>query len=451
MGKTLTEKIIGEHAGKEVTAGEIVLAKIDICLLQDGTAPLAIRQLEKLGLVKLVNPERTVFFLDHAAPSPRRELSNDHKLIRDFVAKTGGHLSEIGGGISHQVINEFYVNPGDILIGADSHTCTGGALCAFATGMGSTDVAVGMALGKTWFRVPETFKIELSGRFPFGVYAKDVILHLIGLIGSDGATYKALEFCGETVEDMTMSQRLTLANMAVEAGAKNGIMASDELTKKYLKSFGRVSKWKRIVPDKDAVYERTIHIDVSALEPTISFPHTVDNVRNINEAKGIRVHEVFLGTCTNSRVEDWEIFHSIVKGKKKYPGTRVILVPASRRVYQEVLKRGLVTDLIEFGAEILPSGCGPCVGVHGGVVADGENVLSTMNRNFKGRMGNPESFIYLASPAVAAATAIKGEIADPRDFLKSPKKPKTRVVARISGGKRVAVKKKRVKVKSSRR
>jgi 3-isopropylmalate/(R)-2-methylmalate dehydratase large subunit len=430
MAQTLAERIISEHVGRDVPAGEIVLSPVDLCLLQDGTAPLAIRQLNKLGLEKLFNPKRVVFFIDHASPSPRKELSNDHAFIREFTKRTGAQLSDIGGGISHQVINEYYVNPGDILIGADSHTCTGGALCAFSTGMGSSDVAIGMALGKTWFRVPETFKIVVTGEFPFGVYAKDLILHLIGLIGADGATYKALEFSGETIQNMQMTDRLTLSNMAVEAGAKVGLISSDKNTQKYLQRMGRGNKYREIRPDNDAVYERVIEIDASQLEPQISFPHTVDNTRPLSEAKGTKIHQVFLGTCTNGRLEDIEIFYNIVKGKKKHPLTRVIVNPASRAVYLEAAGRGYLEELVRFGAEVLMPGCGPCVGVHGGIPSDTENILSTMNRNFKGRMGNPESFIYLGSPAVCAATAIRGEIADPREFLTKPKTVKKKAVKR---------------------
>ncbi len=447
MGQTLAERIISEHVKRNVGAGETVLTPIDLCLLQDGTAPLAIRQLEKLGLEKVFNPQRVVFFIDHASPSPRRELSNDHKFIREFARKTGAQLSDIGGGISHQVINEFYVSPGDILIGADSHTCTGGALCAFATGMGSSDVAIGMALGKTWFRIPETFKIVVKGKFPFGVYAKDLILHLIGLIGADGATYKALEFSGETVENMPMHDRLTLSNMAVEAGAKVGLIASDKTTRKFLQKLGRGNKYREIRPDSDAVYERVIEIDVSKLEPQISFPHTVDNTRPLSKASGTKIQQVFLGTCTNGRLEDLEIFYSIVKGKKRNPLTRVIVTPASRTVYLQAAERGYLQEFVRFGAEVLMPGCGPCVGVHGGVPSDGENILSTMNRNFKGRMGNPESFIYLASPAVCAATAIKGEIADPREFLprRSKKTPVRKSIAVKSNAKRKTSKARKIK------
>ncbi len=422
MGKTLAEKIIGSHAQKEVTAGEIALVPVDVCLTQDGTGPLAIRQLQKINLEKAANPKKTVLFLDHAAPSPRRELANDHITIRKFAEKTGACLSEVGEGVCHQIISESYLNPGDILIGADSHTCTGGALCAFATGMGSTDVAVGLALGKTWLRVPETFKVEVNGKFPPGVYPKDLILHLIGMIGADGATYKALEFCGDTIEKMSMSGRLTLSNMAVEAGAKAGLIASDEITKKFLQAQGRGNKFKRISADKDAVYERVIQIDASKLIPVVAFPHTVDNIKPVSEAKGVKIDQVFLGTCTNGRLEDLKVATEIIKGKKKHPKTRMIIVPASKAVFLDAIKAGYIKTLVEFGATIMAPGCGPCVGVHEGILGDGEACLATMNRNFKGRMGNPEGFIYLASPATAAVTAIKGEIADPRGFF-TKKKP----------------------------
>ncbi|MGB2980359.1 MAG: aconitase/3-isopropylmalate dehydratase large subunit family protein, partial [Candidatus Zixiibacteriota bacterium] len=316
----------------------------------------------------------------------------------------------------HQIIAESYLNPGDILIGADSHTCTGGALGAFATGMGSTDVAVGIALGKTWLRVPETFKVEVKGEFQKGVYPKDMILSLIGRIGADGATYKALEFCGDAIERMSMSGRFTLSNMAVEAGAKAGLIASDETTREFLKAQGREDKFKKLEPDKDAQYERVIQIDASELTPVVAFPHTVDNVKPIGEARGTKIDQVFIGTCTNGRSEDLEVAARMIAGKKKHPRVRMIVVPASKAVFLNALDAGYIKTLVEFGAAIMAPGCGPCVGVHEGILGDGEVCLATMNRNFKGRMGNPEGFIYLASPATAAATAIAGEIADPREF-----------------------------------
>ncbi|MGB2990449.1 MAG: homoaconitate hydratase family protein, partial [Candidatus Zixiibacteriota bacterium] len=317
MGKTLAEKIIGSHAKKDVSAGQIALVSVDVCLTQDGTGPLAIRQLQQIDLEKAVNPKRTVLFLDHAAPSPRRELANDHITIRKFAQKTGACLSEVGEGVCHQIIAESYLNPGDILIGADSHTCTGGALGAFATGMGSTDVAVGIALGKTWLRVPETFKVEVKGEFQKGVYPKDLILSLIGRIGADGATYKALEFCCDAIEKMSMSGRFTLSNMVVEAGAKAGLIASDETTREFLKAQGREDKFKKLKPDKDAQYERVIQIDASELTPVVAFPHTVDNVKPIGEARGTKIDQVFIGTCTNGRSEDLEVAARMIAGKKK--------------------------------------------------------------------------------------------------------------------------------------
>jgi 3-isopropylmalate/(R)-2-methylmalate dehydratase large subunit len=416
MGRTLAEKIIGSHAKKDVSAGQITLVSVDVCLTQDGTGPLAIRQLQKIDLEKAVNPKRTVLFLDHAAPSPRRELANDHITIRKFAQKTGACLSEVGEGVCHQIIAESYLNPGNILIGADSHTCTGGALGAFATGMGSTDVAVGIALGKTWLRVPETFKVEVKGEFQKGVYPKDLILSLIGRIGADGATYKALEFCGDAIERMSMSGRFTLSNMAVEAGAKAGLIASDETTREFLKAQGREDKFKKLEPDKDAQYEKVIQIDASELKPVVAFPHTVDNIKPIGEARQIKIDQVFIGTCTNGRSEDLEVAARMIAGKKKHPRVRMIVVPASKAVFLDALDAGYIRTLVEFGAAIMAPGCGPCVGVHEGILGDGEVCLATMNRNFKGRMGNPEGFIYLASPATAAATAIAGEIADPREF-----------------------------------
>ncbi|OGC83522.1 MAG: 3-isopropylmalate dehydratase large subunit, partial [candidate division Zixibacteria bacterium RBG_16_43_9] len=382
MGKTLAEKIIGKHAGKEVSAGEIVVVPVDICLMQDGTAPLAIRQLQKINLEKVANPKRTVLFLDHAAPSPRKELSNDHITIRKFAEKTGCQVSDVGMGICHQVIFESYLNPGEILIGADSHTCTGGAMAAFSTGMGSTDVAIGIALGKTWLRVPETFRIEVTGDFQPGVYSKDLILYLIGLIGADGATYKSLEFTGDTIDKMSIPSRMTLSNMAIESGAKAGLIQSDKKTKEFLQKWGRVSKYKELKGDEDAVFEKVIKIDASRLSPTVSFPHTVDNTKSIDEAKGIKIDQVFLGTCTNGRLEDIEIACQIIKGRKKNPKTRFIVVPASKAVFLDAMSKGYIKQLVDFGASILAPGCGPCVGVHEGILGDGENCISTQNRNF---------------------------------------------------------------------
>ena len=419
MGKTLAEKIISEHVGREVVAGEIVVTPVDICLVQDGTGPLAINQLRKINLEKAANPQQTVLFIDHASPSPRKELANDHITLRQFARKTGCYVSEVGDGVCHQVINESFVRPGDIVIGADSHTCTAGALGALGTGMGSTDVAIGIALGKTWLRVPESYRFVVHGRFQPGVYAKDLILHIIGMIGADGATYKSMEFGGETIENMEMSERLTMSNMAVEAGAKCGIIFSDEKTREFLLKHGRGKSYRELWADEDATYERSFEIDASKILPTISFPHTVDNTRTIEhkDCQDVKIDQVVIGTCTNGRLEDLRIAAQILEGKKKHPDTRLIVVPASRKVYQEALEEGTLSILNQAGASIQSPGCGPCVGIHQGVLGDGEACLSTQNRNFKGRMGNPNGFIYLASPATAAAAALEGKIADPREVI----------------------------------
>ena len=410
MGQTLAEKIISEHAGKQVKAGELVIAKVDVCAVQDGTGPLTVQEFKKLGKTKLNNPERTILFIDHASPSPRKELSNTHTVLRDFSKEYGAVLSDVGAGVCHQRLVETFVNPGEILVGADSHTCTSGALGAFATGMGSTDIAVAMALGKTWLKVPSTFKIEVTGKFRPGICSKDLMLHLIGMIGADGATYRALEFCGDTIDNMEMSERFTLANMAVEAGAKAGLFVADEKTKEYLKIRGRENKFRSIKPDSDAVYERIIKINAQDIKHTVSCPHTVDNTKTVDELDKIKVDQVFIGTCTNGRIEDLRVVANILKGKKANHDVRLLICPASKDVYLKALDEGLINIFVEANAAILPPGCGPCVGVHAGTLADGEVCLATQNRNFQGRMGNTKGFIYLASPYVAAYTAIRGYI-----------------------------------------
>ncbi|MDD5065696.1 MAG: 3-isopropylmalate dehydratase large subunit [bacterium] len=411
MGLTLSEKILSEHSGREVKAGEITVCPVDWVLMQDGTGPLAVRQLEKLNMVKAAHPDHVVLFLDHASPSPKKELSNDHNTLRDFSRKTGVLVSEIGEGISHQIMAEKYINPGEILVGSDSHTCTGGALTVFATGMGSTDVAVAIATGKTWFRVPETFRITAKGKkFPKGVYAKDLMLYLIGRLTADGANYKALQFDGPFFENMEVKDRLTISNMAVEAGAKVGLFPSNKMTQKYLRQYGRSRNYREILPDKDAVYERVVEIDVEKLRPVISKPHTVDNVCFVDEVGDVKVDQVLIGTCTNGRIEDLRLAAGILKGRKVAGSVRCLVAPGSRSIYQQALKEGLIGIFLDAGCVILPPGCAACVGVHQGILGDNEVCLSTQNRNFKGRMGNPDSSIYLSSPAVAACSALEGRI-----------------------------------------
>lgn len=412
MGLTLVEKILSEHAGKEVHADELIISKVDVCAVQDGTGPLTVQEFKKLGKEKLNNPERTILFIDHASPSPRKELSNTHMVLRDFSKEYGAVLSDIGEGVCHQRLVETFVNPSEVLVGADSHTCTSGALGAFATGMGSTDVAVAMALGKTWLKVPRTFKIVINGKLKDGVFSKDLMLHIIGLIGADGATYRALEFSGSTIENMSMSERFTLSNMAVEAGAKCGLIVADETTKAYLKSRGREDKYRQILPDADAIYEKIIEIDANDVERTVSCPHTVDNTKTVKELNHIKVNQVYVGTCTNGRLEDMRVVASILKGKKVSKDVRMLICPASPDVYKACLKEGLLEIFMDANAVILPPGCGPCVGVHAGTLGDGEVCLATQNRNFQGRMGNTKGEIYLASPYVAAYTAINGFISE---------------------------------------
>jgi 3-isopropylmalate/(R)-2-methylmalate dehydratase large subunit len=415
VGKTLAEKILTTKSAGDACAGDIVISKVDLVFVQDTTGPLTVRQFQAGKFQKLANPQKTVLFFDHAAPSPNRQLSNDHKLLRQFAHDMGCLKYDVGSGVCHQIVAEALAKPGDVVVGSDSHTVTAGALGAFATGMGSTDVAVVFALGKTWFRVPESFKINVTGKFKANVGAKDLVLYLIGSIGADGATYKALEFGGEGLANMTMSDRFTVANMAVEAGAKVGLFPSDEITKAYLKAQGRPNDFQPLEADKDANYEKTIDIDLGAVQPMVAKPHQVDNTTRAKELKGTKIQQVFIGTCTNGRLEDLAIAATILKGKKRHPDTRLIVAPASSKVLLEAIAAGYIKTLLEAGAVILPPGCGACLGLHQGVLGDGESCLSTANRNFKGRMGNPEAFIYLASPATAAASAIKGEITDPRE------------------------------------
>lgn len=417
LNKTISEKIISEHAGTELKAGDIAVVNVDLVMSQDGTGPLAVSQIKRMGFSGVKNPGKSIFFIDHAAPSPRKELSNSHIVLREFAVRTGAVISDVGEGICHQILAESYTCPGDIVIGGDSHTCTSGALGAFATGMGSTDIAVGYALAKTWLMVPVTIRVNFNRGINRGVFAKDLIIYLIGKITSDGATYKALEFGGEVGSMLSMDERFTISNMAVEAGAKTGIFSSDDITREYLKSQGREDCFREISADRGAKYEEIIDIDCSVIEPMVSQPHAVDNALPVSNLEKIMVNQVFIGTCTNGRLSDLKIAADILKGKKAAAGVRLIVIPASRDVYLKALKTGVLETLIDSGAMVESPGCGPCVGIHQGIPGDGEVCLSTQNRNFKGRMGNPNSFIYLCSPATAAWSAVRGYIADPREVL----------------------------------
>jgi 3-isopropylmalate/(R)-2-methylmalate dehydratase large subunit len=419
LGQTIIEKILSRACGKQVGAGEIVVAKVDAVMAQDGTAPLAIQAFERIGGQELFDPDRVSLVIDHSAPSPTEGVSNLHKIMRDFARGKGARLYDIGGGVCHQVMVESgRVGPGCVVVGADSHTCTYGALNAFATGVGSTDLAAALISGRMWFKVPETIKIVCRGVLPPGVYAKDLVLHLIGALTADGATYKAVEFTGEAVAALSMESRFTVANMAVEMGAKAGLMEADDKTFTWLEAHG-ARGFTPVAADSGAVYEAVREFDVSGLEPQVARPHRVDNVAPLSAVAGTKIDQAFIGTCTNGRMEDLREAAAVLKGKNVHPRVRLIVAPASRRIFLEAIREGVLAALAEAGAAVVTPGCGPCVGTHNGVPADGEVVVSTANRNFKGRMGNSNAEIYLASPAAVAAAAMAGEIVDPRRFLGS--------------------------------
>jgi len=417
MGQTLAEKILSESAGTEARAGDIVISRVDVAFVQDTTGPLTLRLFNEAGFERVADPSRTILFMDHAVPSPARQLSTDHVFMRAFGRQHGCIVSDVGDGVCHQLVAERYARPGDVVVGSDSHSVTAGALGAFGTGMGSSDVAVAMALGRNWFRVPDTLRLWLTGALADRVCSKDLILHLIGTLGADGATYGALEFSGPGVETLSVSDRLTVSNMAVEAGAKVGLFPSDERTREYLTAMGRPQDYRPLAADADAQYERTLEIDLGSLQPIVSCPHTVDNVKPASELGNVHVEQVFVGTCTNGRLEDLELVSRMMAGRKKAEGTRLLVAPASRTILLQAIERGYISTLLEAGAVILPPGCAACLGLHQGILGDGESCLSTANRNFRARMGNPDSFVYLASPATAAATALRGTITDPREIL----------------------------------
>jgi 3-isopropylmalate/(R)-2-methylmalate dehydratase large subunit len=418
-GKTLAEKLIGSHTAKgSVSAGEVVIVGVDYTFTHDASGPLLIQQLDKLKtVVSSLDKNRTVFFIDHAVPSPTKELSNDQATVRNYALSNGIILSDAGNGICHQVMGEDYASPGDLVVGTDSHSCTCGGLCAFGTGMGATDVAIAMKLRKTWLRVPESIRMNIEGRLPRGVFAKDLVLKTLSILGSDGATYKSLEFDGSAIDELDVYGRLTLANMAVEAGAKTALIKSDTRTKQYLKEFGREQQWKEIHADDGASYESEITINASELQPQVALPGSPSNVKPISEAKGVKVDEVFIGSCTNTRVEDMRTVAQIFRRGQKARGLKLIVSPSSRKLYMKCMEEGILEILLQAGAIITPPGCGVCYGAVGGIPADNEVVFSSSNRNFPGRTGNPKAQTYLGSPATAAATAITGNITDPREFI----------------------------------
>ncbi len=419
MGQTIAEKILSAHAGKTLSAGEICLARIDFLMAQDGTAPLVIKAFEELGAEKVFDPERVCFVFDHSAPSPNMGVSSLHKLMRDFVNRYGIKKMEIGEGICHVLMPEKgFLRPGELILGADSHTPTYGALNLMSSGVGSTDLAIAMFTGKQWFKVPSTTRIVFSGRLKKGVYAKDMGLLMVKTLTAQGAVYQSVEITGNAIHKLRMDGRFTIANLATEIGAKNCIMEYDEETENYFRQFTeRNEKIQPVFPDKDASYIQEIVLDVSSLVPMVAKPHTVNNVCPVEEIKGTRINQAFIGTCTNGRIDDLAVVAKILKGRKIHSDVRAIITPGSRKIYLKAMEKGYIKIFIESGCCVTNPGCGPCVGTHQGIPSDGEVVISTANRNFKGRMGNPNAFIYLASPATVAASAIKGEITDPREFL----------------------------------
>jgi 3-isopropylmalate/(R)-2-methylmalate dehydratase large subunit len=424
LGKTIAEKILSAHSGTDAHAGDIVVADIDFVMSQDGTSALAIDAIASMGAERVFDPARIAMVMDHSCPSPLEGVSAIHAKIRAFGKKTGIKVYDWGCGVCHQLIPESgCVVPGDLVIGCDSHTCTYGALNVFSTGVGSTDGAAAMVSGKLWFKVPETVKVIYTGTLPKGVYSKDLILALAGRIGVDGATYAALEFTGPVIDSLSIDARMTISNMAIELGAKAGLMCADAKTQAFFEQRAArnglplAHEPQPVDPDEDARYTRTIEIDVSALEPIVARPHAVGNVAALAEIEGLELAEGYLGTCTNGRLEDLAIATAILKGRTIHPDFRLVVAPASRDIYLDAMAQGFIQTLVAAGASVVTPGCGPCVGTHNGVPSDGENVISTANRNFKGRMGNSNAFIYLASPATVAASSLNARVTDPREYL----------------------------------
>jgi len=416
-GKTIAEKIFSAHSGTDAYAGDIVVADVDFVMGQDGTSPLAIKALERMGVDHVFDPKKVAVVMDHSSPSPIEGVSALHTIMRDFGKRTGAKVYDIGCGVCHQLIPENgHVVPGDLMVGCDSHTCTYGALNVFSTGVGSTDGAAAMAAGKLWFKVPETVKVTYNGELQPGVFSKDLILYLAGQIGADGATYQALEFHGPVIEALSVDARMTISNMAIEVGAKAGLMEADAKTMAWYEGRGERTP-APVAPDADATYVRELTFDTNKIGPQVAKPHSVDNVSPIEEVAGTPIQQGFIGTCTNGRLEDLGIAARILKGRKIHQDVRFIVAPASRQILLDAIEAGYIQTLVEAGAALVTPGCGPCVGTHNGVPSDGENVISTANRNFKGRMGNSNAFVYLGSPATVAASVITGVITDPRPYL----------------------------------
>lgn len=417
---TIAEKILARHAGlKHVSPGELINARVDIALANDITAPLAIKAFRAAGAARVFNRNRVVLVLDHFTPNKDIDSAAQCKMVREFAREHGiVHFYEGGDvGVEHALLPEKgLVLPGDLVVGADSHTCTYGALGAFATGVGSTDLAAAMITGSLWFKVPSTIKFVFRGRLRKWVTGKDLILHTIGEIGVDGALYKAMEFAGPVIKRLSMESRLAMCNMAIEAGAKCGIIVPDEITLEYVSERAKRA-YKLYTSDPDAEYEKVIEYDVSRIEPQVAYPHLPEKTRGVSRAKGISIDQVVIGSCTNGRLEDLEVAARVLKGRKVSPNTRLIIIPATPLVYSEAMRRGWFDIFLKAGGVISPPTCGPCLGGHMGILAAGERAVATTNRNFLGRMGHVKSEVYLTSPAVAAASAVKGRIAHPDEVV----------------------------------
>ena len=420
MGMTMTQKILAHYAGLDsVVAGQLIETELSLVLGNDVTAPVAIKEMEKMDIKDVFDKDKIALVPSHFAPAKDIKSAENCKCMREFAYDKGiTNYFEIGEmGIEHALLPEKgLVVAGDLVIGADSHTCTYGALGAFSTGVGSTDMAAGMATGKGWFKVPEAIKFELTGRLNEWVSGKDVILHIIGIIGVDGALYKSMEFVGDGIKNLTMADRFTIANMAIEAGAKNGIFPVDEITIDYMKEHSS-KEYRVFEADVDAHYEETYSIDLSALKPTIAFPHLPSNTRTIDTVEDICIDQVVIGSCTNGRIEDLRAAAKVLKDRKIKKGLRVIIFPATQNIYMKALEEGLIATFIKAGAIVSTPTCGPCLGGHMGVLAKGGKAVTTTNRNFVGRMGHVESEVYLASPAIAAASAVTGKISSPEELF----------------------------------
>ena len=420
MGMTMTQKILAAHAGlKEVKAGQLIKAKLDLVLGNDITTPVAIKEFRKVGKDEVFHKGKIAIVPDHFTPNKDIKSAEQVKFIREFAnEKEIENFFEVGEmGIEHALLPEKgLVVAGDVVIGADSHTCTYGALGAFSTGIGSTDMAAGMATGEAWFKVPEAIKFNLTGKPQKWVSGKDVILHIIGMIGVDGALYKSMEFTGDGLKNLSMDDRLSMANMAIEAGAKNGIFEVDEKTIEYIKEHS-TKEYTVYTADEDAEYSRVINIDLSEIKSTVAFPHLPDNTRTIDNVGEVEIDQVVIGSCTNGRIEDIRVAAQILKGKKVHKRVRLIVFPATQKIWLQALREGLLETLVEAGAAVSTPTCGPCLGGHMGILAKGERAVATTNRNFVGRMGHPESEVYLSSPAVAAASAITGKISSPEEVM----------------------------------